>query len=72
MSKLFYEKVTERSGELVLASTVSPATSKQIERARKLHAKGKCDHAIIKDMDGWPYDIRYCAICKKYLGSFYF
>jgi hypothetical protein len=66
---LFYENVTERIGEHVVASTIRPATEEDVSKAKSLHVDGKCPHTIVKDMSGWPYDFRSCAICGKGLGT---
>lgn len=69
MSKsLYVERVLERIGPHVLRSEVRPATDEDIERARKLHADGNCDHSVIEDEYGWMYDFRGCAICGVGLG----
>lgn len=67
--ELFVETVTERIGPHVIASTIRAATPEDIARAKQLHAKGRCDHSVVKDTDGWLYDIRSCAICGQGLGT---
>lgn len=68
-SELLYEHVTERIGHRVLASTIRPATSEEVEAAKKLHAEGLCSHNIVQDTYGWPYDFRDCATCGTGLGT---
>ena len=67
-TELFYEEVVERVGDTVIASNIRPATEEEIKNAEKLHKEGKCPHNIVKDKDGWPYDIRICATCGENLG----
>lgn len=64
----FFENVTERIGEQIIASTVRPATEEEIAEAQSLHKEGRCPHTIIKDTAGWLYDERYCVTCDKFLG----
>lgn len=66
---LYYEEVTERIGETVLASNVREATEEEVAEARKLHEEGKCPHTIVKDEYGWLYATRSCAICGRGLGT---
>ena len=67
--KWFYEKVTDRIGNHILASTVTVATEEQIKEAKDLHENGNCPHTIVEDEVGWLYDTRSCAICGKGLGT---
>lgn len=68
MSITYFEEVTQRIGDTVIASNVRPATKKEIDFAAYLNSLRKCPHTIIEDEYGWPYDLRYCKICKKFLG----
>jgi hypothetical protein len=68
MSGLFVETVTERMGIHVLASTVRPATARDVEEAKALHEAGACHHSVVRDMACWPYDVRTCATCGQGLG----
>lgn len=66
--QLFYEEVTNRCGGIVIASNIHPATDKEIRDAQRLYQSGKCPHTIIRDTEGWPYDIRHCVTCGENLG----
>jgi hypothetical protein len=68
-TKPFFEEVTERIGEHVLASKIRDATPEDIEKAKKLHKLGKCPHNIVFDTLGYMYDFRECFICGKGLGT---
>ena len=65
----FVETVTERIGRHIVMSTIRPATKADIEKARKLHVKGKCPHNVVVDEVGYMYDFRGCFICGKGLGT---
>ena len=67
-TSVFYEEVTERIGNVVIASNIHPAIQLEIDDALHLHKKGKCPHTIVKDEEGWPYDIRLCVTCGENLG----
>jgi hypothetical protein len=30
---------------------------------------GECDHSLVYDIPGCPYDIRNCAVCEKCMGG---
>ncbi len=66
--KYYFEEVTERIGDTVIASTVREATEKEIETAILLYEIGVCQHKIIYDVKDWPYDMRYCGICEAFIG----
>lgn len=68
-NQLYYEKVIEKHGDVIVASKVHRATKKEIATAKHLYKNGKCSHSIIVDIMGWPYDLRSCAICGKSLGT---
>jgi len=61
--------VGSRSGGDIVISTVRPATTEEIEEARRLHALGECPHNIVRDEKGWMYDLRSCVTCGKGLGA---
>lgn len=65
---MFFEEVTERIGDFVIASNVRPATGLEVELAQKEHLEGGCKHNIVRDECGWLYDYRFCAICGIGLG----
>ena len=65
----FFEEVTDRIGEVVLASKVRDATEEDIKKEMENHKNGNCQHTIVKDELGWMYDFRSCAICGKGLGT---
>jgi len=67
-NKWFYEEILQKAGDTVIASDIRPATKADITKSRTLHKQGKCPHTIIVDTEGWPYDVRNCAICGKGLG----
>lgn len=67
--KLFYEEVTEKIGDVILASKLREATNEDIVNSLHLHRKGKCPHTVVKDEKDWMYDVRSCAICGKGLGT---
>lgn len=63
------EVVTSRMGNVILASTVKPASEQDIQEAKEQFANtGKCDHRIVVDEDCWPYSVRSCYICNAGLG----
>lgn len=64
--KLFVEKVNLDHNNNFISSTTIPASKEQIE----FFFSKPCNHDISKDkliydIKGYPYDIRYCAICNK-------
>lgn len=65
---LYKENVTERYGDIIIASAYAPATQNEINLAQKQYKDGKCLHEIFYDEPGWLYDSRWCAICGKSLG----
>jgi len=69
MPDLYFEEVTERRGDIVLASNLRKATQQDINEAARLHKLGKCPHTIIVDEHTWLYDFRSCATCGKPLGT---
>lgn len=64
----FFEEVTERIGNVVIASKIRDATPKDIEKAAELHKKGKCPHNVVVDTLMYMYDARTCYTCGKGLG----
>lgn len=64
----FCEVVTEKIGDIIIASDVRPATVVEINNAEMLHKEGKCPHNIVYDERGWMYDFRYCFTCGRGLG----
>lgn len=64
----FCEVVTEKIGDIIIASDIHPATKEEIETADMLHKDGKCPHNIVVDERGWMYDFRYCYTCGCGLG----
>ena len=67
--ELFFEEVTERIGNHVLASKLHNPSFKEIREAKRLHLKGECPHTIVRDTQAYMYDFRTCAICGKGLGT---
>lgn len=67
-TKLYFEEVTERIGNVILASSLREPTSAEIQTEVERHAKGKCQHTIIWDSHDWLYDFRYCGICEQCIG----
>lgn len=68
--KPFREIVTQRIGEVIVASNIGQVTEAEIEAARDLFkSTGQCDHSIVWDQHNWLYDIRTCYICEKGLGT---
>lgn len=68
-SEPFFEEVTERIGNCVLASKIRDATKEEIARAAEQHAAGKCPHNIVVDEYAYMYDFRSCFTCGKGLGT---
>lgn len=68
LDQLAVEIVTERFCGHVSASTLRDATQADLDRADRLHLKGKCPHNVIYDVAGWMYDFRFCATCGRSLG----
>lgn len=72
MKKLYVEIVRHNKDGFFQSSILKEATKKDI-----LHFKSKpCKHdlkrgsdALIYDIEGFPYDSRYCAVCNTFLGS---
>lgn len=64
---MYVENVTEMIAGRVIASTCRKATESEIAETAEKHARGECDHKVIKDEYGYMYDIRSCAICGKFL-----
>lgn len=64
-SEPFFEEVTERIGNCVLASKVRKATAEDVAKAAEQHAAGMCPHNIVVD----EYDFRSCFTCGKGLGT---
>ncbi len=65
---MFFEEVIERHGDQIVISNLHKATKEQIAAEKDRHKKGKCEHTIIRDEEGWPYDVRFCVICNECLG----
>ena len=68
-AKLYVETITDGTIEMVWGSKIRPAKREDIRRARHLHSLGVCPHNVVFDVEGYPYDLRICAICKKDLGT---
>jgi len=67
--QLYVETVTERGpGNSVIASTLRPATAKDVRAAKRQWELGKCTHSVVRDDKGWDYDFRWCATCGAGLG----
>lgn len=65
----YVETVSVRMGNIILASTVKPASEQDVQMAKERYAcTGRCDHSIVVDEDCWPYYIRSCHICNEGLG----
>lgn len=67
-TKPFVEIVTERIGDVVLASNIREATDEDIKQSEELHKQGKCPHNIVVDTELYMYDSRDCYTCGKGLG----
>ena len=66
---IWFEKVREKIGHVVLASDCLEVTEERLDDNLKLFYAGKCPHEIIEDEDMWLYDVRSCAICGQGLGT---
>ena len=69
-NQLYVETVTGRGpGDTVTASTLRPATAKDVRAAKRQRKLGKCTHSVVRDERGWMYDYRWCATCGAALGA---
>jgi len=71
MSNIFREIVLERNvlGG-VLLSNLEPTSEEQVDAAKRRYlASGECTHEFVQDEYAYMYDIRYCAVCDKGLGT---
>jgi len=61
----YYIEIPHPTGH---GSTVRPATSLEVSREKAYYRCGKCRHKLVYDKAGFSWDLRYCELCKSFLG----
>lgn len=53
-----------------LHTTLIPATQKQVEESKKYYEEHcLCKQHLVYDKPGFDFNLRYCGICGKFIGS---
>lgn len=64
VERLFYtEKIKNLQQIINDAEKIIEKTKTQLDNLQK-----SCKHHYFYDEEGYPYNYRYCAICKAYMG----